>query len=58
MEKNKTVIDIKPYLKPPKEGQVSVANNQSMHSNPIFKKFLLMHNKKVESKFSLKDLFR
>ena len=58
MDENKTIVDIKPYLKPPKEDAVDFAQQKSLHSNPIFKKYLAIHNKKIESKFSLKDLFR
>ena len=58
MDENKTILDIKPFLKPKTENPVEVKYQQSLHSNPIFKKFLCIHNKKTETKFSLKDLFR
>lgn len=58
MDKNNTIIEIKQYLDSKADEVKEVKKQPSLHSNPIFKKFLLINNKKSQHKFSLKDLFR
>ena len=58
MDENKTIIDIKPYLDEKSEEKILQKNQSRFHSNPIFKKFLVINSKKENQKFSIKDLFR
>lgn len=58
MDKNNTIIDIRQYLESKTEDAKEEKKTTSFHSNPIFKKFLIINNKKTQHKFSLKDLFR
>lgn len=58
MDENNTIIDIRQYLDSKTEESKEEKKPPSFHSNPIFKKFLIINNKKTQHKFSLKDLFR
>ncbi len=58
MDKNDTIIDISKFLDSSPKEEKEAVKKPSSQTNPIFKKFLVIHNKKIEQKFSLKDLFR
>lgn len=58
MDENNTIIDIRQYLESKTDVSEKEKKQTALHSNPIFKKFLVINNKKTQHKFSLKDLFR
>lgn len=58
MDEKKTIIDITPYLDSKTEKEQEKVVAPSFHSNPIFKKFLMMNSQNTKGKFSIKDLFR
>lgn len=58
MDENNTIIDLTAHLDSKIQKSQEKKSVPVFHSNPIFKKFLLLHNQDTKHKFSLKDLFR
>ncbi|MGN0015253.1 MAG: hypothetical protein ACI37T_07550 [Candidatus Gastranaerophilaceae bacterium] len=51
------IIDIKPLINPQQKVDESFVMRTKYHSNPIFKKFLVINTKNNTRKFTISDLF-
>lgn len=58
MDENKTIIDITRHIAPVGDKEQVNPHVRSLHTNPIFKKLLVLYNKDTKGKFTIKDLFR
>lgn len=56
-ESENNIIDIKPLLNPQPKVDESFKMRTKYHSNPIFKKFLVINTKNNTRKFTISDLF-